>query len=126
MGTGAIATGDKGIFAFRNGGKGIQHGGSILYAGRIGFRAAKYKIVVQEGKPRGVKALQGVGVARVNKILFLALGMHQDQIRIAILGGGDGLAGTGGLDLYRIAVFLFEYRQQVAEQAGVVDGSGGG
>ena len=52
--------------------------------------------------------------------------MDQDQVGIAVLGSGDGLAGTGGLHLHLIAVLALEHGQQVVQQAGVLHGSGSG
>ena len=78
MRTRTVAPGNERISAFGDGGKGIQYGGSVLHAGRIGFRAAKYKIVVQEGEAGGIKAIQGIGIACVHKILLLALGVDQN------------------------------------------------
>ena len=126
MGAGTVATGDKGELALGDGGKGVLHGGAGGSTGRVGRGAAEHEVVVDEGDPLGLKAVHYPGEALFHEAGFLGLGVDQDQVGIAVLGGGDGLAGTGGLDLHLIAVLALEHGQQVVQQAGVLHGGGGG
>ena len=126
MRAGAVAARDKGILAVGDGLEGGLDILSVLHAGGIRGGTAEHKVVVHPVQALRIHAVDHTGEALVNESLFLLLGVDEDQIGVAHLGVGDGLAGAGGINLDLVAVFILEDRQQVAEQAGVVDGGGGG
>ena len=125
MGAGLVATGDKGILAIGNGGEGVLHGSGVLDPGRIGRGAAQDKVVIHKRQPLTLKAGQHIGITGCHELLLLAFGVDQEQVSISALGIGNGLAGTGRGDLYRVAVGLLKDRQQIAQQAGVIHRGGG-
>ena len=120
MGAGSIAAGDEGVLAVGNGCEGGKNISSGCCAGRVSGGAAEYKVVVDEGEALALKAFQYATEAFLNKGLFLALGVYEDKVGIAVLGGGDGLAGTDGLYFYGVAIGGFKCGQQIAQQAGVI------
>ena len=126
MGAGTVAAGDEGILALRNGCKRIQNGSCLLNTGRVRRRSAQDEIVIQEGNALCFEAIYSAGEALFNKGFFLALGMDQNQVGIAELGGRDCLAGTGRLDFHSVAIGALEDGQQIAQQTRVFHRSGGG
>jgi len=108
VGAGTVATGDEGILALRNGCKRIQNGSRLLNTGRVRRRSAQDEIVIQEGNALCFEAIYSAGEALFNKGFFLALGMDQNQVGIAELGGRDCLAGTGRLDFHSVAIGALE------------------
>ena len=46
VGAGTVATGDEGVLALGNGGKGIQNGSTVLDTGRVSGGAAQNEVVV--------------------------------------------------------------------------------
>ena len=126
MGAGAVAAGDEGVLAVGDGLEGGLDVSGVLDARGIGGRAAEYKVVIHPVQALGLHAVDHIREAVGNEGLLLLLGVDQDQVGVAHLGVGDGLAGAGGVDLHLVAVLLLENGQQVAQQTGVVDGGGGG
>ena len=126
MGAGGIATGDEGVLALGDGGEGVHDGGGSSNTGGVSGGTAEDIVVVDKAGALGLEALDDAGEAVSNEGLLLALGVDQDQIGVAHLGVGDGLAGAGGVDLHGVAVLGLEHGQQLGEQAGIVDGGGGG
>ena len=126
MRTGAVAAGDEGVLAVGDGGEGREDILGILHARGIILRAAEDEVVVHVCQTLGIHAVDHTREARVHKGLFLGLGVHEQQVGVAHLGGGDRLAGAGGVDLDLIAVLVLEHRQQIAQQARVVHARGGG
>ena len=114
------------MLALGDGGEGVQNRCGRFDTGRVSGRTAQDEVVVDEGNARSGETADNTAEAVGHEGLFLALGVDQDQVGIAGLCSGDGLAGAGGLDFHGVAVLGLEDGQQVAQQAGVLDGSGGG
>ena len=126
MSAGCVTAGNEGELAVCDGRECVLDGSGSLDTGGVSGRTAQDVVVVDEGHALSLEAINHAGEAEVDKILFLALGVDQNQVSIAHLGVVDGLAGTGGVNLHGVAVLSLELGQQLTQQAGVVDGSGGG
>ena len=123
---GAVTAGDEGILSLRDHGKGVEHTGYILDTCGVCGRSAQHEVVVQEAQALGRKALNDAGKSVGNKGFLLCLGVDEEHIGVAGLGSRYRLACAGRLHLDGVAVLLLKLGQQVAEQAGVLDGGGGG
>ena len=121
VGAGTVTAGDEGVLAVSNGSEGVQNGSGGFHACGIGGGTAQDEVVVDEADALGLKAVDHTAEAIGDESFLLTLGVDQNQVGVSGLGGGDGLAGTGGLDLHGVAVGSFKSGQQVTQQTGVVD-----
>ena len=96
---GTVTAGDKGVLAVGNGLEGGLDVSGVLDARGVGGRAAEDEEVVHPVQTLIFHAVDHIREAVGNEGLLLLLGVHQDQIGVAHLGVGDGLAGTGGINL---------------------------
>ena len=126
VGTGTVATGNESVLALGDGSESVQNRSSSLNTGGVSGRTSQDEVVVDKGQTLSLEAIDNAAETVSDESLFLALGVDQNQVSIAGLGSSNGLAGTGGLNFDSVAVSSLESGQQVTQQAGVLNGSGGG
>src|SRR5215212_9038141 len=92
---------------------------AALDAGRIALWADQDEVVVHDRKALHAEAFR-------QEFFLRRLGMHEHHIGVAAARGVERLAGTLGDDFHVDAGLLFEDRQQIPEQAGILRRRGRG